>query len=251
MRTGVKTPIQLQAMRDGGKILAQIYKELRDFVQPGVSELEIDTWVEDKIHEYGATPAYKEPEVNFPGVICISVNDELVHSPPTDYKLEAGDKVGFDVAITYKGMKVDSAFTMIVGEEPKGALKHLLTTTEESLYKGIDVLKDGVKVGDIGAAVEGTLKAGKLGIIRNYCGHGIGEKLHMPPQIPNYGTAGTGAVLKAGDTICIEPMASLGKEQTYVTDDKWTVAMKDGSLCAHFEHTVLITDDGYEILTQL
>jgi methionyl aminopeptidase len=251
MQTGVKTAQQLQAMRDGGKIMAQIYKELRDFVHPGLNELEIDAWVAAKIHEYGATPTYKDPDVNFPGVICISVNDELVHSPPADYDLETGDKVSFDLTITYKGMKVDSAFTMIVGEPAKGAVKHLLATTEDSLYAGINVLKNGVKTGDIGAAVEKVLNAGKLGIIREYVGHGIGAEMHMPPNIPNYGTAGTGVVLKTGDTICIEPMASLGKEPTYVTDDGWTVAMKDGSLCAHFEHTVLITDDGYEILTQL
>jgi methionyl aminopeptidase len=251
MQTGLKTAKQIQAMRDGGKILARILKELCDYVQPGMNELAINDWVEQKIREYGATPSYLELKENFPGVICISVNDELVHSPPADYDLETGDKVSFDLTITYKGMKVDSAFTMVVGISPKGALKHLLNATEESLYAGIDVVKNGVKTGDIGAAVEKVLKANKLGIIRNYCGHGIGTEIHMPPNIPNYGTPGTGKMLKTGDTICIEPMASLGKEATYVTDDKWTVAMKDGSLCAHFEHTVLVTNDGYEILTQL
>ncbi|MCL2869413.1 type I methionyl aminopeptidase [Candidatus Saccharibacteria bacterium] len=251
MQTGVKTPEQLQAMRQGGKIMAQIYKELRAYVKPGLNELDINAWVDRKIREYGATPTYKEPDVDFPGVICICVNDELVHSPPTDYDLETGDIVSFDLTITYKGMKTDSAFTMMVGEKPKGAAKHLLDVTEKSLYAGISVVKDGVTTGDIGAAVEKVLKAGKLGIIRNYCGHGIGKKMHMPPNITNYGTPGRGEILKSGDTICIEPMASLGKEANYITDDGWTVAMKDGSLCAHCEHTVLVTNNGYEILTQL
>lgn len=251
MLTGKKTPAELQAMRDGGKIIAQIFAELKEFTQPGLNELEIDDWVDKKIKSYGAYPTYKEPDVNFPASICISVNEELIHGIPEDNILEVGDKVSYDLTITYKNMKLDSAFTMIVGEEPKGAKKHLLSLTSSSLYDGISVLRSGVKVGDLSSKIEQTLMAGKLSIIREYVGHGIGVKMHMPPDIPNYGRKNTGPILETGETICIEPMASLGKDKTYIKSDGWTVAMKDGSLPAHFEHTVLITETGAEILTKL
>jgi methionyl aminopeptidase len=246
---GLKTSEHIQAMREGGKILARILQELKEYTKPGLNELEINDWVANKITKYGATASYLEDEVVFPGVICISVNQELVHSPPVDYVLEEGDLVSYDLTIKYKGMHTDSAFTMVVGREPRGAEKQLLSVTERSLYAGIEVVKPGARVGDIGATVEEVLSAGKLGIVRDYVGHGIGASMHMAPNIPNYGVRGTGAMLQAGDTICIEPMASLGKEKTFVDSDGWTVSMKDGSLCAHFEHTVLVTDDGYEILT--
>jgi methionyl aminopeptidase len=150
-------------------------------------------------------------------------------------------------------MKTDSAFTMVVDEQPTGIKKHLLNVTERSLYAGIDAIKGAVYTGDIGAAVEKVLHDGKLGIIRDLVGHGVGLEMHMAPEIPNYGRKGTGVLLKPGDTIAIEPMATLGGEKT-VTDTKgdgWTISTRDGSLAAHFEHTVLITEDGAEILTQL
>jgi methionyl aminopeptidase len=215
-----------------------------------LNELEVNDWVAEKIKKYGAEPSYLEEEVKFPGVICVSVGSELVHSPPTGYVLEEGDKVSYDLTIKYKGMHTDSAFTMIVGRAPRGAEKQLLSVTEKSLYAGIEVVKPGARIGDISAAVEAVLSAGKLGIIREYVGHYIGTSMHMLPNVPNYGTKGTGEMLRAGDTLCIEPMSSLGKERTFVDGDGWTVSMRDGSLCAHFEHTVLVTDDGYEILTR-
>lgn len=243
---------KINAMREGGKIMAQIFKELREYTQPGMTGKEVDKWVEKKILEYGAGIAYYEPEVDFPGSICISVNDELIHGIPKDIPFEEGDKVSYDLVIKYKGYYVDSAFTMILGK-PTAAQKHLLSYTESSLYEGIEQVRSGAKLGDIGFAVEKTLKKGKLGVIRNYVGHGIGKKMHMPPEVPNYGKKGQGYVLKPGDTICIEPMSSLGKPDTIVVegDDGWTVCLKDGSLGAHFEHTVLVTEDGYEIITQL
>lgn len=248
--TGIKTPEQLNAMREGGKLLARIFADLKAYVQPGVTEQQIDTFVAGKITEYGATPTYKTSEVNFPGVICISTNDEVVHGVPTDYTLRSGDVVSFDLVITYKGMKTDSAFTMVVGEQPKGVVKHLLNLTERSLYAGIDAIKGPVYTGDIAAAIEAVLAKGKLGIIRELVGHGVGLKMHMPPDVPNYGQKGTGVLLKPGDTIAIEPMATLGGEGIVELDDNWTIATRDGSLAAHFEHTVLITEDGAEILTQ-
>lgn len=246
-----KTPVQIQAMREGGKLLATIFDGLKKYVQVGMTERQVDAWVEAEIKRLGAIATYKTSEVNFPGVICISVNDQIVHGVPTDYVFEQGDVVGFDLVITYKGMKTDSAFTMLVGEEPKGAVKHLLNTTERSLYAGIDAIKGPVYTGDIGAAVEAVLASGKLGIIRELVGHGVGLEMHMPPEVPNYGRKGSGTLLQPGETIAIEPMATLGKEKIYTEEDGWTISTYDGSLAAHFEHTVLITEDGAEILTQL
>jgi methionyl aminopeptidase len=215
--------------------------------------LDVDAWVASEITARGATATYKTAEVGFPNVICISRNEEIVHGVPKDEPFEKGDVVGFDLVITYKGMKTDSAFTMVVGEEPKGALKHLLKETERSLYAGIDAIKgEGTRIGDISAAVEKVLVGAKLGIIRELVGHGVGHEMHMPPEVPNYGRAGSGVILRAGDTIAIEPMAALGGERINSKhEDGWTISTRDGSLAAHFEHTVLITQDGAEILTQL
>ena len=247
-----KTDVQIQAMREGGRILATIYAGLKNFVHAGVSELEIDAWVAEQIKKHGVTATYKTSEVNFPNVICVSTNDEIVHGIPSDYVLEKGDVVSFDLVVTHKGMKTDAAFTMVVDETPAGAKKHLLSVTERSLYAGIDAIKGrGTHTGDIGAAVEKVLRGGKLGIIRELVGHGVGLEMHMPPEVPNWGTRGMGELLQPGDTIAIEPMATLGSEKIRTLDDNWTISTKDGSLAAHFEHTVLITEDGAEILTQL
>ena len=242
---------KIEAMRAGGKIMARIFEELRDYTKAGQTGKEIDAWVAEKIVEYGAEVAYYEPEVNFPGAICISVNDELIHGIPKDIALEDGDKVSYDLVIKYKGYYVDSAFTMIVGKAT-AVQKHLLSFTESALYEGIEQVRPGAKLGDIGYAVEKQLEKGKLGVIRNYVGHGIGKSMHMPPEVPNYGKRGQGYELQVGDTICIEPMSSLGKPDNVVVegDDGWTVCLKDGSLGCHFEHTVLVTEDGYEVLTQ-
>lgn len=248
--TGVKTPEQIEAMRQGGAILARIFDDIRAYVKPGITEKDVDAFVAGKITEYGAVATYKTSEVNFPGVICISTNDEIVHGVPTDYTFRSGDIVGFDLVIAYKKMKTDAAFTMVVGEEPKGAIKHLLAATERSLYAGIDSIKGPVYTGDIGFAVEQVLSKAKLGIIRDLVGHGVGLKMHMPPDVPNYGRKGTGVLLKPGDTVAIEPMATLGGEKIVTLDDDWTIATRDRSLAAHFEHTILITEDGAEILTQ-
>ncbi len=248
-----KTEAQIQAMREGGKLLATIFQGLKSRVSVGMSGLEADAWVASEIRRLGAEATYKTAEVGFPNVICISVNDAIVHGVPTNTPFEKGDVVGFDLVITYKGMKTDAAFTMVIGEEPKGAIKHLLTTTERSLYAGIDVVKGrGTKIGDISAAVEAVLSAGKLGIVRDMVGHGIGQEMHMPPEVPNYGMAGMGLALSPGETIAIEPMATLGGERVnHHHEDGWTISTGDGSMAAQFEHTVLITETGAEILTAL
>lgn len=245
----VKTPAQIEAMREGGKLLAGIYSELKKYVHAGMSEKDVDAWVASEIKRVGAVATYRTSEVNFPGVICISVNDEIVHGVPTNYEFETGDIVSFDLVITYKGMKTDAAFTMVIDEKPTGAKKHLITTTERSLYAGIEAIKGPVRIGDISAAVEKVLRDGKLGIVRELVGHGVGQEMHMPPEIPNYGRKGTGLLLKPGDTIAIEPMAMLGGERIKTDEDGWTIRTRDGSLAAHFEHTVLITENGVEILT--
>lgn len=253
MQARVKTAADIQAMREGGKIIATIYRDLAEYVHAGMSEKSIDAWVAQEIIRHGAVATYKTSEVNFPAVICISTNDQIVHSVPSDYVLEKGDVVSFDLVLTYKNMKTDAAFTMVVDEKPTGVKKHLIALTERSLYAGIDAIKGrGTKTGDISAAVAQVLGDGKLGIIRELVGHGVGFEMHMPPDVPNYGKKGNGATLQPGDTIAIEPMATLGGEKI-VTDqsDGWTIRTRDGSLAAHFEHTVLITETGAEILTQL
>ena len=253
MQTGIKTSEQLEAMREGGRKLAQIYKELKEYTKPGLSKNQINDWVDKKITECGAEATYKEPEVDFPGVICISVNDEIVHGVPNDYVLEVGDEVSYDLVITYKGMKVDSAFSMVVGCEPEGSLKHLLSVTEKSLYAGIRAIKGrGTYTGDIGNAVQTVLDNGRLGVIHELVGHGVGLEMHMPPDVPNYGRKKSGVLLEPGDTIAIEPMATLGSGRIIDNDpDGWTIRTRDGSMAAHFEHTVLITEHGAEIITKL
>jgi methionyl aminopeptidase len=246
-----KTSAQIDAMRECGQILGGLLRDLRAYVRPGMTGIEIDAWVAKEIIARGGEATYKTREVGFPNVICISVNEAIVHGVPTNEPLEKGDVVGFDLVIAYKGMKTDAAFTMVIGDDPKGATKHLLNATERSLQAGIDAIKgEGTHIGDISAAVEKVLTSAKLGIIRELVGHGVGLEMHMPPEVPNYGPSGKGPILKAGDTIAIEPMASLGSEKIVgPLDDNWTFATRDGSLSAHFEHTVLITEAGAEILT--
>ncbi len=241
---------KIKAMRAGGKILGGVLRDLKAYVKPGMTGKEVDAWVRKTIEERGAKVAYDYLEESFPGAICISVNDELVHGAPTDYEFEEGDKVSFDLDVLYEGYYTDSAFTMIVGDKGSPAVKQMIKTTERAMWAGIDVVKAGAKTGDIGYAVEKVLRAGKLGVIENYVGHGIGKEMHMRPDIPNYGSRGHGYTLKVGDTICIEPMSCLGKPANYVDkSSNWTVRMKDGSIGCHCEHTVLVTEEGCEVLT--
>lgn len=245
------TPDELRDMRAAGKILAGLFQDLREQVHVGVTGREIDAWCASEITKRGAIATYKNPEVNFPGVICISVNDAVVHGVPTDEPFQIGDVVSFDLVVEVNGMKADSAFTMIVDEEPRGAKKMLLNATERSLYAGIDAIHGAVKTGDIGAAVEAVLNKAKLGVVRNLVGHGIGREMHENPDVPNYGQRGSGVLVPVGNAIAIEPMATLGDWKVKQDDDGWTIRTRDGSLAAHFEHTVLITENGAEIITRL
>lgn len=242
---------KIAAMRKGGRILGNLMRDLKNHVQPGMSEREIDAWVRQEIVARGAEVAYDYLDEEFPGAICISTNEEIVHGIPTDYVLEPGDKVAFDLDILVDGCYTDSAFTMIVGGDKAGtsAVRNLIRVNEESMWAGIHQVRAGARIGDIGHAVEKVLRAHKLGVIENYIGHGIGKTMHEDPEVPNYGRPGTGYQLRAGDTICIEPMSSLGKAANRVGSDGWSVILKDGSIGAHVEHTILVLEDGYEVLT--
>lgn len=247
-----KTEQEITAMREGGRILATIFKDLKKYVKPGVSELDIDAWVEKEIRLRGASPTYRDANIGFPGVICVSTNDQVVHSVPTSYIFKHGDVVSFDLVITYKNMKTDSAFTMVVGGVSDSDKTRLLTATESSLQAGIDAIIPGARTGDIAAAVERVLTKAHLGIVQELVGHGIGHEMHEEPEVPNYGKRSTGALLLPGMTIAIEPMAMLGKRHIVLDKaDGWTIRTADGSLAAHFEHTVLITEHGAEILTTI
>ena len=212
------TPAKLQekitAMREGGKILGNLLKDLKNYVKPGMTGTEIDAWVRKEIVNRGAKVAYDMLDDEFPGAICISVNDELVHGAPKDIELEEGDKVSFDLDIYYKGYFTDSAFTMLVGNKGSQAVKNMIKVTESSMYEGIEQVRPGAHIGDISQAVEKVLRKGHLGVIENYVGHGIDEKMHDRPEVPNYGKKGRGYKLEEGDTICIEPMSCLGKQKT-------------------------------------
>lgn len=240
---------KINAMREGGKILGEILVDLRNYVDVGMTKRELDSYVRKSIVSRGATVAYDElQDPPFPGAVCISVNDELVHGAPnSDYALEDGDKVSFDLVIRYKGYCTDAAFTTVVGKASP-AVKNLIRATEQSLWAGIYEVRPGAHLGDIGHAVETVLRKNHLGVIENYVGHFIGKEMHQEPDVPNYGKRGHGYILKPGDTLCIEPMSSLGKPYNYATED-WTVILADGSIGCHCEHTILVTEDGYEVLT--
>ncbi len=243
---------KISAMREGGKILGNLLRDLKEYVKPGMTGKEVDAWVRAEIVKRGAGVAYDmlPKKEAFPGAICISVNDALVHGAPNDEPFEEGDKVSFDLDVFYKGYFTDSAFTMIVGGKGNPAVKKMISVTESAMWEGIEQVKPGARIGDIGAAVEKVLRAGKLGVIENYVGHGIGKEMHEDPEVPNYGKKGHGYKLKVGDVICIEPMSCLGKPKNYVDkNDGWTAKMKDGSIGCHCEHTVLVTENGYEVLT--
>lgn len=248
MFTRVKTPEEIANMRESGHMLAAILKQLPDMVVPGMTGLDISDFCKKELKAFGATGPFLGYG-GFPDVICISPNDVVVHGIPNKTAFKDGDVVGFDFGVKYNGMITDSAFTMVVGGSTK-TKKRLLQNTERALYAAIEQIKGGVRTGDIAAGAQKVLEAANLGIVRDLVGHGVGHAVHEDPNIPNYGMAGTGSVLKSGMTVAIEPMATLGDYHVAIDQtDGWTVRTVDGSLAAHFEHTVLITDDGYEILT--
>jgi methionyl aminopeptidase len=245
-----KTPVDLDNMRAGGKLLAKILKDLAGKVQPGTTPKDLAADAARQIEKYKMQPVVKGYE-GFPDVICISVNDAIVHGIPGNQPIRQGDLVKLDLTLGYKGMINDSALSVIAGGHGSAGVARLLDGTKAALDAGIAAIKgEGTRVGDISQAVQDVLeKEYKLGVIRELVGHGVGYAIHESPNIPNYGVAGTGPVLHQGMTLAIEPMASLGDWHIAIAKDKKTIIMKDGSLGAHFEHTVLITEDSCEILT--
>ncbi len=246
-----KTPDEIEIMREGGKKLAQTLNLLAKKVQPGITPRQLADTAEVELKKAGLQPVLKGYE-GFPDVICVSLNQAIVHGMPGKEAIKEGDVVKLDLTVGYKNLILDSAISVYAGAgDPPADIQRLLEGTKRALLAGIDAIKgDGTRVGDISAAVQDVLDKNKLGVIRDLVGHAVGDKIHEEPNIPNYGVAGTGPVLPAGVTIAVEPMASLGDWHIDTARDGWTVVMRDGSIGAHFEHTVLITENGAEILTQ-
>ncbi len=251
MQTKVKTNAEIAAMRESGRMLATVLAAIKPKVVAGVSTKQLADEAAKELESLGGIPSFKGYQ-GFPDVICISVNDEVVHGiPSTEIIIKDGDIVGLDFGVTYKGMITDSAISVISGKPKQKGHILLLTDTENAMMAGVASLKDQVRTGDIGSAIENSLKHRKYGIVRDLVGHGVGHEVHEDPNIPNVGRPNTGPWLSKGMTIAIEPMVTLGSEAVYIANDGWTVLTKDGSWSAHFEHTVLITEDGGEILTKI
>lgn len=236
-------------MRESGQMLATVLEATANHAKVGMTTKELADFAAQATKKLDTTAAFLG-QYGFPDVMCISVNQAVVHGIPGKYTLKDGDVLSLDFGIKHNGMITDAARTVIVGT-PNKAKQKLVSTTQAALNAGIDILKDGVQVGDIAHAVQQVLDDAGLGIVRDLVGHGVGHELHEEPNIPNYGRAGTGMKLQSGMTIAIEPMATLGSYQVYTAQDDWTIETRDGSLAAHFEDTILITDTGYEILTRL
>jgi methionyl aminopeptidase len=251
VQTRVKTKSEIAAMRESGRMLATVLAALKPRVQPGISTKELADLAASELKALGGTPSFLGYQ-GFPDVICISLNDEVVHGIPSRERIvQEGDIVGLDFGVTYKGMITDSAISVIAGKPKAKGHRDFLGRTEKALQVGIDAVHDRVRTGDIGSAVESYLSQYPYGIVRDMVGHGVGHDVHEDPNIPNYGQAGTGPWLDKGMTIAIEPMVTLGTEQVYIAPDGWTIKTADGKWAAHFEHTVLITEKGAEVLTTL
>ena len=237
----IKSEREIELMRIAGSIVGDTHK-------PGITTAELDELAYNYIISRDATPSFKGYE-GFPGTICASINEEVVHGIPGKTKLREGDIISIDIGACYKGYHGDSAWTYPVGKISKQK-QDLLKHTEESLFAGLSVIKEGARIGDIGYAVSSVANKYHLGVVKELVGHGVGTSVHEAPDVPNYGKQNNGPVLKAGMVIAVEPMLNLGTADVYLLDDDWTVITADDEPSAHFEHTVLVTKDGYEILTK-
>lgn|SRR5487761_1186833 len=251
MVTKVKTDSEVIAIRESGRMLAQVLEILRDYLRPGMTTKDLANKAAEELKVLGGKPAFLGYQ-GFPDVICISVNEEVVHGIPRASKIiKQGDIVGLDFGVIYRNMITDAAISVIAGKPlQKGHIK-LVSDTQKALETGIAVVKDGVRTGDIGFAIEDYLKRGSYGIVRDLVGHGVGHEVHEDPNIPNYGRPNTGPWLSKGMTIAIEPMVTLGSDHVRLASDGWTILTVDNSYSAHFEHSVLITENGAEVLTSL
>jgi methionyl aminopeptidase len=245
----LKLPEEIEKARASNRIVAEVLSKLREKVRPGVRTRELDKFAEEIAEKRGAKPAFKGYQ-GYPYSLCVSINEVVVHGMPSDRLLVEGDIVGLDFGVYYQGFFGDATVTLPVGKvTPKASM--LMQVTEQSLYAGIAQAKNGNRLGDISAAVQATVEDAGYSVVRDFVGHGIGKNLHEEPQIPNFGNKGRGIELKSGMILAIEPMVNEGKYKVQVLSDGWTVVTKDGSLSAHFEHSVAITDNGPDILSNL
>lgn len=246
----IKSPQEIATLREAGRINAQALEAVRQLVLPGVTTAELDTAAEEVIRKHGATPTFKgyPGPYPYPASICVSINEQLVHGIPSKRKLQSGDVISIDCGSTFEGFVGDSALTIGVGEISPLA-QRLIEVTEQALYVGIGQMRAGKRVGDVSAAIQSFVEGAGFYVTREYTGHGVGRQMHEGPQVPNYGIAGRGQVLRKGMTIALEPMVLIGTSQTRVLPDQWTVVSADGSLTAHWEHSVAITEGEALILT--
>lgn len=245
----LKSKDEIRLMREAGRIVAECHALLENIIKPGVVTLDVDRMMEEHIRKRGAIPSFKGYH-GFPASICVARNEVICHGFPDLQPLEEGDVVNIDIGACYKGYHGDSGWTYAVGKVSEDS-KRLMKVAEESLFLGIEQATVGNRVGDIGAAVDAHAKRFGFGNIRDFSGHGVGQKLQEDPQIPNYGVKGKGTRLQHGMVIAIEPMLTLGGWQAYIEEDGWTARTVDGSICVQYEHTIAITDDGPQILTML
>lgn len=246
--TSIKTPQEITAMRASGRMLATVLQLMKRETKAGLTPRDMSRLAGEELKRLGGEPAFKGFH-GFPDIICVSVNNQVQHAIPTDEPLREGDIVNYDFGVRYRGMITDAGLTVGVGKVRPDA-QRLMDGTERALAAGIAVVKAGCPVGDISAAIEEVLKVHKLGIVRELVGHGVGHELHEEPNIPNYGRPGAGPILKAGMTVAIEPIANLGAEGIALDPDGWTLWSVDKSWSSQHEHTILVTEDGAEILTQ-
>jgi len=244
-----KTPREIEIMREAGRIVALAHQEVKKHIKPGVTTKKLDKIVDTVIRSNGAIPSFKGYH-GFPGSSCISVNEELVHGIPGSRMLKDGDIISIDIGAKKNGYHGDSAWTYPVGNISEEA-KTLLEVTEKSLFIGLEKAKAGNRLSDISNAVQKYVESFNFSIVREYAGHGVGQNLHEDPSIPHYGPPGRGPRLKKGMTLAIEPMVNVGERYVKTLKDNWTVVTRDKSLAAHFEHTIVINDEGYDILTKI
>lgn len=245
----IKSPADIERMRAAGRLVAEVHVEMAKLITPGITTVELDDRAREIIEAAGATPSFLGYG-GFPKSICASVNEEIVHGIPGDRVLEAGQILSVDVGAYLDGFHGDAAVTYPVGDVAEN-LKGLIEDTEKAFWVGFEYARAGIRIGDISSAIQDYAESRGLGVIRLYGGHGIGRRMHEDPSVLNYGEPGTGAKLQPGMTLAIEPMLVLGSPETRELDDDWTVVTVDGSAAAHFEHTVLISDDEPEVLTKL
>ncbi|MFQ5352133.1 MAG: type I methionyl aminopeptidase [Candidatus Binatia bacterium] len=249
----LKSAAEIERMKVPCRIVAEILEALCGMVQPGITTKDLDAAAGKMIARHGCRSAFKNYRVGdavYPAVLCVSANEEVVHGIPSGRTLEAGDIVSLDFGVEYDGFFGDSAVTVAVGDVDAESLK-LMEVTRESLYAGVEHMRPGARLGDVGAAVQARAESNGFSVVRAFVGHGIGRALHEDPQLPNFGKAGRGQTLRPGMVLAIEPMVNAGTFEVAVNDDGWTAVTTDGRRSAHFEHTVAITEDGHEILTEL